>query len=166
MMDDDLKENNAKDKDGTDVNSIMREMMSRILEGALDQEMDEKLGYSKYDCRNRETDNSRNGHSRKTMHISSGDMEIGIPKERKGEFEPQIGSCCDVRSCIGLLEMQTRRTGTAGKGACPGVRRTKGFPLMKRPPGFRAAFRAPAGARSRVFDAISARFCAFVQPRA
>ena len=48
-MDNYLKENNVKVKDGTDVNSIMRDMMSIILEGALDQEMDEELGYSKYD---------------------------------------------------------------------------------------------------------------------
>ena len=69
-----LKENNVKVKDGTDVNSIMRDMMSIILEGALDQELDEELGYSKYDYRNKETDNSRNGHSQKTLHTSYGDM--------------------------------------------------------------------------------------------
>lgn len=85
-----MKENNVKVKDGTDVNSIMRDMMSIILEGALDQEMDEELGYSKYDYHNKETDNSRNGHSQKTMHTSYGDMEIDIPRDRKGEFEPQI----------------------------------------------------------------------------
>ena len=39
-------------KDGTDVNSIMRDMMSVLLEGALDEELDEELGYSKYDYRN------------------------------------------------------------------------------------------------------------------
>lgn len=58
-----LKENNVKAKDGNDVNSIMRDMMSIILEGALDQELDEELGHFKYDYRNKETDNSRNGHS-------------------------------------------------------------------------------------------------------
>ncbi len=50
-----LKENNVRVKDGTDVNSIMRDMMSIILEGALDEELDEELGYSKYDYRNKET---------------------------------------------------------------------------------------------------------------
>ena len=40
-----LKENNVKVKDGTDVNSIMRDMMSIILEGALDQELDEELDF-------------------------------------------------------------------------------------------------------------------------
>ena len=65
-------------------------MISIILEGALDQELDEELGYSKYDYRNKETDNSRNGHSQKTLHTSYGDMEIDIPRDRKGDFEPQV----------------------------------------------------------------------------
>ena len=90
MMGNYLKENNVRVKDGTDVNSIMRDMMSIILKNDLDQEMDEDLEYSKYDHRNKETDNSRNGHSKKTMHTSFGDMEIDIPRVRKGEFEPRI----------------------------------------------------------------------------
>ena len=65
MMRDYLKNNDISIKDGTDVNSIMRDMMSVILEGVLDEELDEELGYSKYDYRNKETDNSRNGHSTK-----------------------------------------------------------------------------------------------------
>ena len=81
MMRDYLKNNDISIKDGTDVNSIMRDMMSVILEGALDEELDEELGYSKYDYRNKETDNSRNGHSSKTMHTSYGDMDVAIPIE-------------------------------------------------------------------------------------
>ena len=49
MMRDYLKNNDISIKDGTDVNSIMRDMMSVLLEGALDEELDEELGYSKYD---------------------------------------------------------------------------------------------------------------------
>lgn len=90
MMSTYLKENDVKIKDGTDVNSIMRDMMSVILEGALTEELDEELGYSKYDYRNKETLNSRNGYSQKTMHTSYGDMELDIPRDRKGEFEPQV----------------------------------------------------------------------------
>ena len=52
--------------------------------------MDEEPGYSKYDYRNRETDNSRNSHSQKTMHTSYSDMEIYIPIDRESKFEPQI----------------------------------------------------------------------------
>ena len=90
MMNAYLKENEVSIKDGTDVNSIMRDMMSIILEGALTEELDEELGYSKYDYRNKETDNSRNGYSQKTIHTSYGDMELDIPRDRKGEFEPQV----------------------------------------------------------------------------
>ena len=90
MMNNYLKENDVHIKDGTDVNSIMRDMMSVILEGTLDAEMDEELGYSKYDYKNKDTDNSRNGYSQKTMHTSYGDMEIDVPRDRKGELEPRV----------------------------------------------------------------------------
>ena len=67
MMQGYLKENDISIKSGNDVNSIMWDMMSVLLEGALDEELNEELGYSKYDYRNQETDNSRNGHSKKTL---------------------------------------------------------------------------------------------------
>lgn len=90
MMQGYLKENDISIKSGNDVNSIMRDMLSVLLEGALDEELNEELGYSKYDYRNKETDNSRNGHSKKTMRTSYGDMDIAIPRDRKGEYEPQL----------------------------------------------------------------------------
>lgn len=90
MMRDYLKSSDVKIKDGADVNSVMRDMMSVLLEGVLDEELDEDLGYTKYDYRNKDTDNSRNGHSSKTMHTSYGDMALDIPRDRKGEFEPQV----------------------------------------------------------------------------
>ena len=70
--------------------AAMREMMSVLLEGALDEELDGELGYSKYDYRNKDTENSRNGHSQKAMHTSYGDMEVAIPRDRNGEYEPQL----------------------------------------------------------------------------
>lgn len=90
MMKDYLKNNDVHVKDGTDVNGVMRDMMSVLLEGVLDEELDEELGYSKYDYRNKDTDNSRNGHSSKTMHTSYGDMDVEIPRDRNGDFEPQV----------------------------------------------------------------------------
>lgn len=83
-----LKENPVRD--GKDVNAMMRDMMSVILEGALDGELEEELGYSKYDYRNKDTGNSRNGYSKKTMHTSYGDMDLHIPRDRNGEYEPQV----------------------------------------------------------------------------
>jgi transposase-like protein len=90
MMKEYLKNNDVQVKNGIDVNSVMRDMMSVLLEGVLDEELDEELGYSKYDYRNKDTDNSRNGHSSKTMHTSYGDMEVAIPRDRNGDFEPQV----------------------------------------------------------------------------
>lgn len=90
LMSEYLKNNDIRIKSGTDVNSIMRDMMSVLLEGALDEELDEELGYSKYDYRNKETDNSRNGHSVKTMHTDYGDMDIAIPRDRHGDYEPRL----------------------------------------------------------------------------
>jgi transposase, mutator family len=81
MMSNYLKENEVQIKNGTDVNSIMRDMMSVILEGTLDAEMDEELGYSKYDYKSKDTDNSRNGYSQKTTHTGYGDMNIDVPRD-------------------------------------------------------------------------------------
>ncbi|MDE7113909.1 MAG: IS256 family transposase, partial [Acetatifactor sp.] len=86
MMRSYLKDNDIRIKDGTDVNAVMRDMMSVLLEGVLDEE----LGYSKYDYKNKDTDNSRNGHSQKTLHTSYGDMEMAVPRDRNGEYEPQL----------------------------------------------------------------------------
>ncbi len=76
-------------KNVKDISAMMSEMMSVILKGTLDSELDEELGYSKYDYRNKDTHNSRNGHSKKIMHTSYGDIEIDIPRDRNGSYEPQ-----------------------------------------------------------------------------
>lgn len=85
-MRDYLKNNDISIKSGTDVNPVMCDMMSVLLEGA----PDEKPGYSKYDSRNVNTDNSRNGHSKKIMHTCYGDMNVSIPSDRNGKYEPQF----------------------------------------------------------------------------
>ncbi len=56
----------------------------------LEAEMEEHLGYSKYDYRNKETDDSRNGYSPKTVTSSMGTIDLDIPRDRRGEFKPQI----------------------------------------------------------------------------
>ena len=90
MIRDYLKNNDVSVKSGTDGNAIMWDMMSVLLEEVLDEELEEELGYSKYDYRNKETDNSRNGHSAKTMYTSYGDMDFSIPRDRNGDYEPQL----------------------------------------------------------------------------
>ena len=64
--------------------------MPSFMENGLEAELDDELGYSKYDYKNKATDNSRNGHSSKTLRTSFGEVDVSIPRDRKGEFEPQV----------------------------------------------------------------------------
>ena len=54
-----MKDLNVKDMD--DIQDLFKIFVQTALEGGLEAELDEELGYSKYDYRNKETDNSRNG---------------------------------------------------------------------------------------------------------
>ena len=73
-----------------DIQDLFKETIAEFMENGLDAELDDELGYSKYDYKNKETDNSRNGHSSKTLRTSFGDVEVSVPRDRKGEFEPQL----------------------------------------------------------------------------
>ncbi len=52
--------------------------------------LDAELRYNKYDYKNKETDNSWNGHSSKALCTSFWDVEVSVPRDCKGEFEPQV----------------------------------------------------------------------------
>jgi Transposase and inactivated derivatives len=73
-----------------DIQNLFKETIAEFMENGLDAELDDELGYSKYDYKNKETDNSRNGHSSKTLRTSFGDVDVSVPRDRKGEFDPQI----------------------------------------------------------------------------
>lgn len=77
-------------KDAQDVQNMLKDLLGETLQDMLESEMDEYLGYSKYDYRNKETEDSRNGYSAKTVTSSMGPIELDIPRDRNGEFEPQI----------------------------------------------------------------------------
>lgn len=77
-------------EDAKDVQSMLKDLLGDTLQGMLESELDEELGYSKYDYANKETDNRRNGYSRKTVTSSMGNINLDIPRDRDGEFEPQI----------------------------------------------------------------------------
>ena len=73
-----------------DIHDLFKETSGECMENRLEAELDEELGYSKYDYRNKATNNSRNGHSSKRLKTSFGEIEIETPRDRKGEFEPQL----------------------------------------------------------------------------
>ena len=74
----------------TDIQNLFKETIAEFMENGLEAELDEDLGYSKYDYKNKEGTNSRNGHSQKTLKTSFGNIEIETPRDRNGEFEPQL----------------------------------------------------------------------------
>lgn len=73
-----------------DIQELFKETIAEFIENGLDAELDEELGYSRYDYKNKDTDNSRNGHSSKTLKTSFGEVDIDVPRDRKGEFDPVI----------------------------------------------------------------------------
>ena len=76
-----------------DIQTLFKETIAEFLEDSLDAELEETLGYGKYDHTARTesgTTNSRNGHSKKTLKTSAGKIDINIPRDRNGEFEPKI----------------------------------------------------------------------------
>lgn len=73
-----------------DIQDLFKETIAEFMENGLDAELDDELGYSRYDYKNKATDNSRNGRSSKTLRTSFGDVEVAVPRDRKGEFEPQL----------------------------------------------------------------------------
>jgi putative transposase len=69
---------------------LFKELKKRLIETALDAEMTEHLGYEKHSSDGRGTGNSRNGKTSKRIIAASGEMEIEVPRDRQGDFEPQL----------------------------------------------------------------------------
>ena len=83
-----LQESNVTSME--DIQNLFKETIAEFMENGLDAELDEELGYTRYDYKNKETENSRNGHSKKTLRTSFGNVDVSVPRDRKGEFEPQL----------------------------------------------------------------------------
>lgn len=77
-------------RDGQDLNDIMKEFIAEMVNGSLEGELDDELGYDKYDAQNKRTDNSRNGFGQKTLQTSYGEVDIKVPRDRQGEYEPKL----------------------------------------------------------------------------
>ncbi|QRN84670.1 IS256 family transposase [Clostridia bacterium] len=77
-------------KDVKDIQSLLKAQFKDIMQEMLEAELDHELGYSKYDYKNKDTTNSRNGIRSKKVRSDYGEMEIDIPRDRNGDFEPVI----------------------------------------------------------------------------
>lgn len=69
---------------------LLQALTKRLLESALEGEITDHLGYDKHDPAGRDAGNSRNGRRSKTVLTDVGPVEIDVPRDRDGSFEPKI----------------------------------------------------------------------------
>src|SRR6266849_1671907 len=67
-----------------------RKVTEMGVEGALEGELDDHLGYARHDPAGRNGGNSRNGHRAKTVITEAGPAVITVPRDRDSSFEPKI----------------------------------------------------------------------------
>ncbi len=79
-----------KIKDGKGLEFAFAKQIGKVLQEILEEEMENELGYSRYDWKNKQTDNSRNGHTKKTVRTSFGEVGLKVPRDTEGEFEPTV----------------------------------------------------------------------------
>lgn len=96
-----LRENNLKD--AKSIEDAFIAQIKDVLQEALEEELTHELGYSKYDWKNKQTANSRNGHTKKRVRSRYGSIDLSIPRDTNGEFEPVIVKK-HGRSLAGSLE--------------------------------------------------------------
>ena len=76
-------------KSATDIQEALKDLMKEFIQESLEAELDNQLGYEKYE-KKEDSDNSRNGYSKKKVKSSFGEIELDIPRDRNSEFEPKI----------------------------------------------------------------------------
>lgn len=68
----------------------IKKLMATTIAGIMDSELTEHLGYERYSIEGKNTGNSRNGKSKKRLRNDTGEIEIQVPRDRNGEFDPII----------------------------------------------------------------------------
>ena len=74
----------------SDVQDMLKHLFKGTIETMLEAEMEEHLGYEKHNIVGNNSGNSRNGYNRKTIKSELGETEIAVPRDRNGEFSPQL----------------------------------------------------------------------------
>jgi putative transposase len=69
---------------------LLKELTKAVIQRCLETELDTHLGYPKYGRKGNANGNLRNGHSQKTLKGEQGHVEIEVPRDRQGSFEPQL----------------------------------------------------------------------------
>src|SRR6516162_7960040 len=86
---DKLIEGYEKPEDLIGENGLLKQLTKGLIERAMKAELTQQLGYEKHDPQGRASGNSR-GKSRKKLKGDFGEIEIEVPRDRKGQYEPKI----------------------------------------------------------------------------
>ena len=73
-----------------DIKDMLKDLLGETIQTMLEGEIEEELGYSKYNYEEKNTQNSRNGYTPKKVRSEYGEVELNIPRDRNNEFKPQI----------------------------------------------------------------------------
>lgn len=87
---DELIKDYQKPEDIIGENGILKQLTKAIIERTLSAELTHHLGYEKHAPEGKNKGNSRNGKSAKTLKSDLGNLPIEVPRDRNGEFEPQL----------------------------------------------------------------------------
>ena len=79
----------AEGKDLVGPDGLLADLTKQVLETGLEVEMDEHLGYEKHAVEGRNGGNSRNGTRAKTVVTEVGPVDVEVPRDRDGSFEPK-----------------------------------------------------------------------------
>jgi putative transposase len=77
-------------QDLMDEDGAIKKLIKASLEGMLEAELTDHLGYDKYSPEGKNSGNSRNGKSRKTLRNDNGEIDLVVPRDRNGSFDPII----------------------------------------------------------------------------
>ena len=94
---DDLMKNYKKPEDLIGENGLLKKLTKALVERAMKVELTDHLGYPKHDPTGKNSGNSRNGNSKKTIKGEFGNLEIEVPRDRNSTFEPVIISKGETR---------------------------------------------------------------------
>ena len=77
-------------KTTAELQEAQKDLMGETIQEMLESELDEELGYEKYEKTEVPKTNYRNGHKTKTLKSTMGEIEIAVPQDRNAEFEPKV----------------------------------------------------------------------------
>ena len=81
---------NGDIKDVFDIEEKLKKSFGKVIQSMLEAELSEQLGHEKYEYSKENKSNYRNGTTPKKVKSNLGELELNIPRDRNGEFEPII----------------------------------------------------------------------------